>query len=66
MTDFLTPREAADKLQVSTSTLRNWRYAGKGPPVSMVGPGTFRYPLDQLIAYIERGLLKREDHHVSV
>jgi hypothetical protein len=37
---------------VSVSSLRGWRYTGKGPTVIEVGPATFRYSVDALVAYL--------------
>jgi predicted site-specific integrase-resolvase len=54
MTALLTPKEAASLLKVSVSTLRWWRYVGKGPPVVKIGPATFRYSEQAMIAYIEQ------------
>jgi predicted site-specific integrase-resolvase len=68
---LLKPKEAATLLRVSPATLRWWRYAGKGPPVVQVGPATFRYSEDALIAYIEKGYVaslcgRREESHVGI
>jgi predicted site-specific integrase-resolvase len=62
MQRMLRPREAAKLLGVSTQTLRNWREARKGPPVIEVSPvgqhrPTWRYPLDELLAYVKGGQL---------
>jgi hypothetical protein len=49
---LLTPREAAKKLRVSVSTLRNFRIAKIGP--KYIKPNhCYLYPLDELIKYIE-------------
>jgi hypothetical protein len=50
--ELLTPKEAAAVLKVSVSSLRGWRYTGKGPTVIEVGPATFRYSVDALVAYL--------------
>jgi predicted site-specific integrase-resolvase len=48
MTKLLTPKEAAQQLRLSTSTLRGWRKKGQGPPVVQLGPGTYRYSEDDI------------------
>jgi excisionase family DNA binding protein len=57
---LLTPKEAAALLKVSVSTLRWWRHAGKGPPVVKIGPATFRYSQEALVAYIEHQICEPE------
>ena len=39
---LLTPDEVANLLQVTVTTLQNWRYTGRGPVFSRVG-GIIRY-----------------------
>lgn len=49
---LLTERQAAEILGVSEHTLRNWRYADKGPPyVKLVFQ--VRYSEKELLKYIE-------------
>ena len=58
MTQFITPKtlinetEAAMCLGLSPTTLRRWRWAGKGPSFLKIG-GAVRYDLSQLEAFIE-------------
>ena len=58
MTDFQTPKtlinetEAALRLGLSPTTLRRWRWAGKGPSFLKIG-GAVRYELAILEAFIE-------------
>jgi hypothetical protein len=49
---FLSTREAADYLKVSTGTLENWRYAGDGPKFSKP-KGTVYYALSDLQEWIK-------------
>jgi hypothetical protein len=63
-TDFLTPREAADYLHVTTHTLTMWRRHNKGPDFIRVGcsdrRGRIKYSLATLDKYLsERINLKR-------
>jgi hypothetical protein len=50
--DLLTPTEAAKFLRLADGTLRNWRYAGKGPRYKKVG-GRIRYCFRNLKAFGE-------------
>ena len=49
---LLKENEAADFLAVEVSTLRRWRWAGKGPQFLKIG-GAVRYELTVLEALIE-------------
>lgn len=49
---LLTPRETAERLVISESTLRHWRKQGKGPPVIQVGPAVYRYSEEALEKYV--------------
>jgi len=40
---FLTPKELADEIGVSKSTLARWRAEGLGPPPTQAGPKTVLY-----------------------
>lgn len=40
---FLTPKQLADELGVSKSTLARWRAEGGGPPPTQAGPKTVLY-----------------------
>jgi hypothetical protein len=51
--NLLTPKEAAEILKVSISTLRLWKRLRKGPPVTQVGPCVFRYDEAALKKYLE-------------
>ena len=53
MTQLLTAKEAAARLRISMSTLRNWRKQGKGPRIIKLGPSTYRYSEDELKEYVE-------------
>lgn len=48
---LLTEDAAANVLNVSKGTLRNWRSQGKGPPVSRIGAAV-RYEPSRLRDYI--------------
>lgn len=68
--ELLTPAQTAEFLKISVSSLRHWRYSGKGPPVVQLAPGTFRYPLSALLAYINSRTLtpcgRKENENVAV
>jgi excisionase family DNA binding protein len=49
---LLTPKETAERLQVSDATLRRWRINGDGPPFIKVGPATYRYSEQSLTEYM--------------
>jgi hypothetical protein len=44
--------EAAERLSIEVSTLRRWRWSGKGPRFLKIG-GAVRYELADLCAFIE-------------
>lgn len=50
LADLLTEEQAAGLLLVSPKTLTDWRYRGKGPPVSRVGRA-IRYQRSSLLAW---------------
>lgn len=50
LADLLTEEQAAGLLLVSPKTLTDWRYKGKGPPVSRVGRA-IRYQRSSLLAW---------------
>ncbi len=49
---LLNEREAADLLAIKPTTLRRWRWAGKGPRFLKIG-GAVRYDLAVVEAFIE-------------
>lgn len=49
---LMNEREAAKRLGLRVSTLRRWRWAGKGPSFLKIG-GAVRYDLAVLDAFIE-------------
>lgn len=50
--DLVDEREAAAILSASVQTLRNWRWAHKGPRVRKVGQRLVRYHRADLAAFI--------------
>jgi predicted DNA-binding transcriptional regulator AlpA len=50
--DLVDEREAAAILSASVQTLRNWRWAGKGPRVRKIGQRLVRYHRADLAAFI--------------
>ena len=55
--EFLSPRQVAQLLNVSTKMLEAMRGTRKGPPYSKVG-GLVRYRLDDVRKYIAEGRVK--------
>ena len=53
--DLVDEREAAAILGASVQTLRNWRWARKGPRVRKIGARLVRYHRADLAAFIEAG-----------
>ena len=49
---LLTTKQVAEQLQVSMSTVRNWRKQRKGPRAIVLGAGTIRYSEEELHEYI--------------
>lgn len=52
---FLTPKELAQRWDVTERTLYNWRKEGKGPAFVTLGP-KYRYRLSDIEAYEEQML----------
>ena len=52
LTDTLAPLETAAKVGVTSATLANWRWAGRGPRYVKVG-GRVRYRLVDLARYLD-------------
>src|SRR3546814_7457556 len=50
--DILTPKETANYLRVTESTLGNWRSAGKGPRAIRIGARAVRYRFADLEMFI--------------
>ena len=46
---FLSSRDLADALSVSQQTIYRWRRNGKLPAGHLIGPGTRRWPLSELV-----------------
>ena len=53
--DLVDEREAAAILSISVQTLRNWRWARKGPRTRKIGQRLVRYHLADLAAFVEAG-----------
>lgn len=51
----LTPKELAEKLRVSTRTLKRWRRNHEGPPYAKFGARVI-YPLDQVDIWLAQRL----------
>lgn len=51
MADYVSATRAAKELQVSSFTLRRWRYAGYGPMPVRVG-GRLRYRLSDIESWL--------------
>lgn len=50
---WLNPKEAAAYLNTSPWTLSDWRYKGRGPKYSKMGPRLVRYAKADLDAFME-------------
>ena len=59
--DLVDEREAAAILSTSVQTLRNWRWARKGPRVRKIGARLVRYHRADLAAFIEAGDASKAD-----
>jgi hypothetical protein len=60
-TSYVNDRVAADIMDCSPQTLRNWRFLGKGPPYTKLGGRAVRYSVDDLVAYMERRKIRTAD-----
>lgn len=47
--------EAAKVIDVTTGTLRQWRYIGSGPPFYKMPTGGVRYDIDEVLAWAKSG-----------
>ena len=50
---YLTTQQAADYLCLKSTTLHQWRWAGKGPKFTRLGTRTIRYTYQDLQDWIE-------------
>jgi predicted site-specific integrase-resolvase len=60
MEAMMTPKELAERLNVSPHTLRSWRVSGRGPKWVKLGGGSncaIRYPVED----VESWLLQRRE-----
>lgn len=60
MQSLLTEVEVANILGVAVPTLRNWRHLGKGPRFLKVGQRIVRYRRDDIEAFLQAGLARRD------
>lgn len=54
---FLSPKTAARLLELSTTTLANWRRRGQGPPFIRLYGSYIRYPLAGLLQFLDNLVL---------
>ncbi|MBL7175275.1 MAG: helix-turn-helix domain-containing protein [Desulfobacteraceae bacterium] len=57
--NFMNDVEAAEFLNLSPQTLRNWRTQSRGPAYSKAGRA-IRYALDDLRAYMEKNRVNND------
>ena len=62
---FLTPKQLAIALQISTKTLERWRKAAGGPPFvqtgnSLTGKKFIRYPIVELDKWVKENLIEQD------
>jgi excisionase family DNA binding protein len=50
--NLLTPKQAAELLNVPVGTLAQWRYIGEGPKFAKLGARHVRYRRDDLEAFV--------------
>ncbi|WP_336643501.1 helix-turn-helix transcriptional regulator [Microbacterium sp. MMO-113] len=63
MDELLTPEQLAEFLQVSTASLANDRYLGKGPRFIKLG-GRVRYRKADVLAHLDENVHTRTDMRV--
>jgi len=61
----LTPEDVANLLQVTVSTLQNWRYNGRGPIFSRMG-GIIRYTREDVNAFVSSSRQSITGHAMAV
>ena len=59
---LLTTSQVADKLQLSESTLEDWRWKRSGPPFLRISRGCVRYEEDALEAWIHERMVYELPH----
>jgi hypothetical protein len=65
MDELMTPEQLAEFLQVSTGTLANDRYLGKGPRFIKLGK-LVRYRRADVLAHLDENAYTRTDIRVAV
>ncbi|MFC7942268.1 helix-turn-helix transcriptional regulator [Microbacterium oxydans] len=66
MDELMTPEQLAEYLQVSTGSLANDRYLGKGPRFVKLGAKLVRYRRADVTAWLEENQYTRTDVRVAV
>jgi predicted DNA-binding transcriptional regulator AlpA len=59
---LLTTSQVAEKLQLSDSTLEDWRWKRLGPPFLRISRGCVRYDEDALEAWIQERMVHELPH----
>ena len=59
---LLTTSQVAEKLQLSDSTLEDWRWKRLGPPFLRISRGCVRYDEDALEAWIQERMVYELPH----
>jgi predicted DNA-binding transcriptional regulator AlpA len=62
---LLTPKEAAEYLGVSTLTLKDWRYHGRGPTFIRLSHKMIRYRVSALIQFVESSPTIKEGRRIA-
>lgn len=55
---FLNEKEVARITGLAVQTLRNYRCRGEGPAYCKIGKRSVRYPLDDLISFMDKSKIK--------
>lgn len=63
--DSFTPRQAAEYIGMSDSTLRGWRAKGKGPRFYRVSERLIRYRVKDVDAWIEARMSDQPNNKVK-
>jgi hypothetical protein len=60
---YLNEKQVSEAYGFALSTLRNWRFLGRGPAYSKCGGKAIRYSIQSLEEFMERHRIDPQAHH---
>jgi len=64
--ELINEQEAARMLSLATSTLRAWRFQGRGPAYFRIGGKAIRYRVQDVEAYLNDSMVRPTDRQSSL